>query len=171
MSRIIGRNRYAGETYPNPTRGNGAPGPQGPQGSTASVTEGAVRAALAVATAEIAINDQSLTGAKNIAVNGEIDDGNSGASKTIDWNLGGTHKLTLTANCTLTFTDPSVSPCWLQLTLLQDAIGSRTVTFPVMKWRSGAPPTLTTTPTTGEDIISIYFNGSEYRGMAALNFA
>lgn len=46
-------------------------------------------------------NSQSQAG-------GEFNAGNSGSSKTIDWNNGASQKLTLTANCALTLTGPLV---------------------------------------------------------------
>lgn len=124
---------------------------------------------LAAPTAAVAFNNQDETGIKTSTLNGVIDDGNSGTSKTIDWTQGAAHKLTLTGNVTLTFTAPS-GPCWLQLRLTQDGTGSRTVTWPSMKWAGGGAPTLTTTATTGTDIVSIWYDGSAYYGAALLNF-
>ena len=100
------------------------------------------------------------------------DNGNSGASFTIDWNNGQAQDLTLTANCTLTFTAPTgLNFARLSLRLIQDATGSRTVTFPSsVRWAGGTAPTLTTTAN-GVDIITFEWDGTNYDGVASLGFA
>ena len=48
----------------------------------------------------------------------------------------------------------------MTLILTQDGTGSRTGAFTGVKWAGGSGPTLTTTATTGVDIITFYtFNG------------
>ena len=99
----------------------------------------------------------------------ETDNGNSGTADTIDWTLSNKQKSTLTGNCTFTFTAPP-GPCNLILKLVQDATGSRTVTWPAaVKWSGGTAPTLTTTASK-IDIISFYYDGTNYYGQSALNF-
>lgn len=99
----------------------------------------------------------------------ETDNGNSGASDTIDWTLSNKQKSTLTANCTFTFTAPP-GPCSLVLKLVQDATGSRTVTWPAaVHWSGGTAPTLTTTASR-VDIICFYYDGSTYFGTSSLNY-
>ena len=106
MAHIIGHGRYAHETYPERsglgaqgpqgTQGNqGAQGPQGTQGSQASVTEANVRAALALSTGPVTINNQNLTNVKIGSLNGVVNDGSSGATKNINWSAGAAHRLTL----------------------------------------------------------------------------
>lgn len=99
----------------------------------------------------------------------ETDNGNSGTADTIDWTLSNKQKSTLTGNCTFTFTAPP-GPCSLILKLVQDATGSRTVTWPAaVHWASGISPTLTTVA--GRvDIISFYYDGSTYFGTSSLNY-
>ncbi len=107
----------------------------------------------------------------NIAVFAtQYDNGNSGAAKTIDWNNGSNQKVTMTGDCTFTFTAPgSVARLLLQMT--QDATGSRTATWPAtVKWPTGTKPVLTTTPTTGTDFISCLFDGTNYYCTDMLNF-
>lgn len=100
-----------------------------------------------------------------------IDDGNSGTAKTINWTTGISHKVTLTGNCAFTFTAPP-GACWLQLRLTQDATGSRLATWPAsVKWAGGVAPILTTTPTTGIDIVTFWYDGTTYYGIATLGFA
>jgi len=99
----------------------------------------------------------------------ETDNGNSGAADTIDWTVSNKQKSTLTDNCTFTFTAPG-GPCSLILKLAQDGTGSRTVTWPAtVKWAAGTAPTLTTTASR-VDIITFYYDGTNYFGQAALNY-
>ncbi len=90
---------------------------------------------------------------------------------TIDWKLGNKFKFTFGAqNETFTFTAPS-NVCSLQLILIQDGTGSRTVTWPAtIKWPAGTAPTLTTTAN-AVDIISFFFDGTNYYGMGGLDFS
>lgn len=90
---------------------------------------------------------------------------------TIDWKLGNKFKFTFGAfNETFTFTAPT-KPCNLVLMMVQDGTGSRTATFPAtVKWAGGTAPTLSTT--SGDiDIISFYFDGTSYYGVASLDFS
>jgi len=92
---------------------------------------------------------------------------------TIDWRLGNAFNFQFGAfNETFTFTAPSKAGTFI-LKLVQDSVGSRTVTLPgTVKWTSaGLPPTLTETATTGTDIITFYFDGTNYFAVDALNFA
>lgn len=100
----------------------------------------------------------------------EYNNGNSGTAITIDWKLGQKQKLTLTGNATLTFTAPR-GPCNLILKVVQDATGSRTITWPsAVKWPGGTAPTLTTTAS-ATDIIALYYDGTNYYSQASLNFS
>ena len=101
---------------------------------------------------------------------GEVDNGNSSTADTIDWTAGNKQKSTLTGNCTFTFTAPS-GPCNLILKLVQDGTGSRTVTWPAtVKWPEGTAPTLSTAANS-VDIVSFYYDGTNYHGQASLAFA
>jgi hypothetical protein len=102
--------------------------------------------------------------------NSEIDNGNSGTAKTINWNAGNKQKITLTGNATLTFTSP-IGPCNLVFKVVQDATGSRTLTYPAtVKWVGGSAPTLTTAAN-AVDILVFYYDGTNYYGDSALNFS
>lgn len=99
----------------------------------------------------------------------EVDNGISGTSATIDWNAGQKQVLVLGANTTLSFVNPP-GPGSFILRLVQDATGSRTVTWPAsVKWPGGTAPTLTTAAN-GEDLISLYFNGTSYYAVGVLDF-
>lgn len=99
----------------------------------------------------------------------ENDAGNSGTSITINWLNSNKQKVTLTGNCTFTFTAPN-GPCNLILQVRQDGTGSRTATWPAtVKWPSGSAPTLTTTASR-MDLIGFYYDGTNYYGGSSLNF-
>ena len=77
-----------------------------------------------------------------------VANGTSGSTDTIDLEDGNVHNVTLTANCTFTFSNPPASGTSGTFTLFlnQDGTGSRTATWPAsVKWAGGAAPTLTTT--------------------------
>ena len=119
--------------------------------------------------------DMNSKDIQNIFLGGfkEYDNGNSGTAITVDWNNGAAQKLTLTGNATLTFTAPTggAGNIWrIRLRVIQDATGSRTVTWPTIKWAGGSAPTLTTTAS-GIDIITFEYDGTNYYGVPSLNFA
>ena len=73
---------------------------------------------------------------------------NSGTAYTVDLSAGNVFNLTLTGNCTFTFSNAPASGKMGQclLFLVQDSTGSRLVTWPSsVKWPSATAPTLTTT--------------------------
>jgi len=57
------------------------------------------------------------------------DAGNSGTTKTINWNDGDQQKVTLNGNVTFSFTNTLAGRAYV-LFLVQDAVGGRSVTFP-----------------------------------------
>jgi len=106
---------------------------------------------------------------RTITFNIEHDNGNSGATDTIDWSNGQKQKSTLTGNVTYTFTDPN-GPGNFTLRLIQDATGSRTVTWPAtVKWPGGIAPVLSVSAN-AEDIVTLYFNGTTYYGDYGTNY-
>jgi len=106
-----------------------------------------------------------------ITFNEEYDNGNSSSSATIDWSSYQKQKITLTAaTVTLTFTAPVGVGNFL-LKVVQDGSGSRTVTWPAaVLWPGGSAPTLSTAASS-VDIVSFYYDGSNYYGVASLAFA
>jgi len=95
------------------------------------------------------------------------DAGNSGATKTIDWANGSVQKLTLTANCTLTFSNPVTGGRYI-LILVQDGTGSRIVTWPATcRWSAATAPTLTTTAAK-RDYVGFLYDAAvtKYDGLA-----
>ncbi len=97
---------------------------------------------------------------------------NSSTTYTIDLTLGNTFKITMTGNCTFTFSNPPVTGTTgsFTLILIQDGTGTRTATWPAsVDWAGGTAPTLTTTATTGTDIITFITTdgGTIWWGFAA----
>lgn len=92
--------------------------------------------------------------------------GNSTTAATIDWANGNTQAITLTGDCTLTLNNP-ISGAFYTLEIKQDATGNRTITWPVdVKWSGDVEPVLTLTGLK-TDIISLYYNGTNYIGVLA----
>lgn len=72
-----------------------------------------------------------------------FDAGNSGTSIEIDWDDGNEQLVTLTGNCTLSFTNPREGGRYVLL--LSTGAGSFTVAFDEdVRWPGGTPPTITT---------------------------
>lgn len=95
------------------------------------------------------------------------DNGNSGASITINFTKSNYQKVTLTANCTFTFTYPSL-PTTIYLKVVQDGTGSRTVTWPAtVKW-NGSAPTLSTAANAVDNFYFVFDGTNAYGAMVGL---
>lgn len=140
--------------------------------SVSPTLTGTLTAAAATLSGTLTMTNSNVLSAKQITYNGEVDDGNSGTSKTIDWTTGAAHKIIMTGNCAFSFTNPS-GPCRVQLRIAQDATGGRTATWPTSApkvfWPTVAP-VLTPTASTGADIIAFWFDGTNYWGVTTPNF-
>lgn len=101
----------------------------------------------------------------------EYDNGNQGATWTLDWNNGQKQKVTLTASTTsLTITAPTTGVGNFLLKIVQDASGPWTVAWPAsVNWPGGTAPTLSGASAT--DIISMYWDGTAYWAVGSLNFS
>lgn len=94
-----------------------------------------------------------------------------GATGVIDWTVNQKQKVTITGtSITCNFTNPP-GPCNLMLKVIQgdgsDVIGTWDSDI---KWPSNTPPTLSTA-NGAIDIISFYFDGTNYFGVGSLNFS
>ena len=88
--------------------------------------------------------------------------GNTSTSVTLAETNGNVQTWTMNGNCTFTMPSGSGLQAGTSLTLIltQDGTGSRTGAFTGVKWAGGTAPTLTTTATTGIDVLTfITFNG------------
>lgn len=98
---------------------------------------------------DIAMADGNINRAvlKDYGEEGELD-ATSTATKTLDIAAEGNgFDITLTDNCTFTFSNPSASGTWCSFTLIlrQDGTGNRTVVWPgSVDWASATAPTLST---------------------------
>lgn len=116
-----------------------------------------------------------ISAQKNIVSGGQIgavrnNAGNSGTSKTIDWNDSNVQTLTLNGNVTLTLSNP-IDGMAYNLILIQDATGSRTVTWPgTVEWPSGTAPTLSTAASS-IDVVTLIWDGTRYLANSALDFS
>lgn len=99
-----------------------------------------------------------------------VDNGNSGATHTIDWTLGPRQKITTNASCVLTFTAPT-GPTNLLLKIVHEASATAyTYTWPVaVKWQGGVAAV--TTDTSGAvDLVSCFYDGVAYYCVGNANF-
>ena len=97
---------------------------------------------------------------------------------SIDWGEGNKYHLLLENNSTVTFATNPTNPCNLLLKVVQGNGGSKIITWAVTSgdiyWAGGGKtdtdkPTLTTTDD-DSDILSFYWDGTNYFGVASLNF-
>lgn len=91
-----------------------------------------------------------------------------GATIALDWNNGNAQYVTIAGNRTFTFANP-ISGGRYEIIVIQDATGSRTLTWPTIKWAGGSAPTLTTAGGKADVIALTYINGSYY-AVPSLNF-
>ena len=96
--------------------------------------------------------------------------GNSGTSQTLSLTSGTVQTVTMTGNCTFTMPTATAGKSFI-LICTQDATGSRTAVFTSVKFAGGVAPTLTTTATTGVDILTFVANGTSWFGTYAQAFA
>jgi hypothetical protein len=107
---------------------------------------------------------------KTITFNAEYDEGAESGAFTVDWNNGQKQKVTITGTTlAVTLTAPPGPGNFLLKVVQGD--GADTVTWPgTVLWPGGAAPTLSTG--SGEvDIISFYYDGTNYYGVSSLDFS
>lgn len=97
---------------------------------------------------------------------------NTGSNYTINLANGTLQILTLTANCVYTFPTPIAGKSFT-LIQKQDAVGSRSVTWPSsVKWPSGLSPVITSTANRSDKFVFTALDGSTWIGsVAGLNYA
>jgi hypothetical protein len=132
--------------------------------TTKTITTPAMSAALPA-------GNNNITGLKNVTFNSEASSTGVGA-QTIDWSAAQKRVFTFSSNATATFTFTApAGVCNLTLRVVQFSTGGQTVTWPAtVKWVGGAAPTLTAT-NSAVDIVTFLWNGTNYYGVASLNFA
>lgn len=115
--------------------------------------------------------DQNITGLGRVSFTQELDNGSKTASFSIDFGTDQKQKVTLTAN-TMTLTlDTTFDSVGNYLLKIVNG-GLATITWASesgsILWAGGAEPTLTSS---GTDIISFYYDGTNWYGVASLAFA
>ena len=90
------------------------------------------------------------------------------ATVAINWSDGNVQRVVLGDNRTFTFSNPLEGAIYT-IAVCQDATGSRTVTWPTIRWQGGGAPTLTTTANKC-DLITCNRINSEYLCSASLNY-
>ena len=95
--------------------------------------------------------------------------GNSGTTQTLSLANGTFQSVTLNGNCTFTMPTATNGKSFI-LIVTQDATGGRTATFTSVKWPAGSAPTITTTASTGRDILAFFADGTNWYGNYAQNF-
>lgn len=88
-----------------------------------------------------------------------VDNGNSGSSKTIDLSTGEVQSLTVTADTSLTLSNPTAGGTYL-LTLFQDSTGNRSISWPAdVRWANGND-ILATSGANRLDLVTLYYTGT-----------
>lgn len=91
-----------------------------------------------------------------------------GSTITIDWNNGAKHKCTLEGNREIAYANiPDGGR--VQIDLIQDVGGNKTVTWPTTTWDGGSAPTLPTASNKRCSIIIYRDDTVYYGGMALAN--
>ena len=97
----------------------------------------------------------------------EVATANTSTAYTIDLANGSVQILTLTGNCVYTFPTPVAGKSFT-LIQLQDATGSRTVTWPAtVDWPSATAPTLTATALRADKFVFTAISGTSWLGSVA----
>ena len=97
----------------------------------------------------------------------EVFTDNSSTAITLDLANGTVQIITLTGNCVYTFPTPVAGKSFT-LIHLQDATGSRTVTWPsTVDWPSATAPTLTATALRGDKFVFTAISGTSWLGSVA----
>jgi len=159
-----------GDTGPQGPKGlTGDQGPQGATGSAALDATTEARIAALENKARISTPSSVSAGVPYVAgVASEYDNGNSGATKTIDWSNGGSQKLTLSANCVVSFANP-VSGGIYFLKLTQGTV-VRTITWPNgITWDAGSAPAAPSVACSVA-LLAFYYDGSNYIGYVKKTF-
>lgn len=93
----------------------------------------------------------------------EVDDGNSGTAKTIDFSKGNVHKLTLTGACAITLGAPA-GPGYFQIRCIAGS-GAGQVSFSTtVLWFEAAGVPTTSTAAGKVTIYSLYYDGAAWYG-------
>lgn len=111
------------------------------------------------------LSNRDVATFRNLWAFQEYDCGNSGAAATITWTNGQNQKITLTANTTLTISNPPGVGHY-QLRLIQDGTGGRTVAFVGVAstaWMNSSGQPTFNSAVSGETILTFFWTGTTWR--------
>ena len=151
--------------------------------TTASISSLVVTARASISTlavtAHTSLSTLSVVGAatfstieilKTAVFDAELNRGTFSTTTTIDWTSCNRQRVVLGGAITFNFTAPP-GTCNLILKLVQDGTGSRNPAWPAaVKWAGGAEPTWSTSAA-AIDLVSFYYDGTNYFGVGATGFA
>lgn len=109
------------------------------------------------------LNDTAVTAAKTITFNAELNKGTSGSSITVTLADAQKQRVTLSANTTITISFTAAATGTYQLRLIQDATGSRTVTWSGLtstRWGGSVGTPSINSAANGETVVNIFYNGT-----------
>jgi len=116
------------------------------------------------------IRKQTANGRKEIIGINKVFTLTDGATVAVDFDNSRVQTVTLAGNRTFTFANPQNGGAYIFI-IVQDGTGSRTVTWPTIKWPSAVSPTLST-GAAAIDIIGVLYDGTNYYGVTVgLNFS
>lgn len=101
-----------------------------------------------------------IYGAREWSINADT------ANTAIDLSQSNVYNISLSANTTVSFLNPTSTH---YIFVIEQTVGSNTITWPDIKWKSGVPPTLSTT-IGSKDTISIIYDGEEYYGFSTADY-
>jgi len=113
------------------------------------------------------IDSLSITTLKQVS--GLYDNGNSGASITINWANGDRQKVTISAGTTISFSG-AVAGQVLTLLIVENSTGNFAVTLPTIKYPGGGTFALTTTPN-AINTVTLLYDGTNYLGNGGAAYA
>jgi hypothetical protein len=116
-------------------------------------------------TADLSVNQARAL----VGISGEINSGNSGSSVTLNFANSPGNVVTMTANSTFNFAGMTAGSAYA-VRIVQGGSGSYAVTWPsATKWPGGVAPTLSTA-VGSIDLVSIYYDGTNYYASAGLKY-
>lgn len=123
---------------------------------------------LCVHDVDVQINGK-LSVENNASFQSTVSIGNGGAEKSIDWTLSNYQTITLDSTPTALTFGPPPGTCTVHLILVQGTGGSKTVTWPTIKWTNKTSPTLSTAEG-AIDVVTLMYSGGTWYGMYGYNF-
>lgn len=110
------------------------------------------------------LNNSDITNIRVAGFNQEVDNGNSGTTKTVTMSAGMKQKLTLTGNVALTLDWTGALAGNYQLRVIQDGSGAHTVVYTAgltsTRWLNTASAPAPNTTASSESLISMFYNGA-----------